>query len=176
MASIANNENERAKNKCRDTGKLWWEDVYIHKTDEGFKSKISINRERFNCVLNEIHDNIVMSPTSLKPFSTPTLYRFATGCTYSTLSDLFGGSVSAANKFFNKVCRVLVAKLYDRFVYLPSADAEWEAEIRGFLENYEFPCVVAWDGFHVYINSKLRNFFPLQKTIHHDKSWLSRLQ
>ena len=134
MASVANNEKERkecAKDKCRDTGKLWWEDVYNHKKDKGFKSKIRTNRETFNFVLNEIHDDIVMSPTNLKPFPTPpdrqlamTLYRFATGCTYSALSDLFGVSVSAANKFFNKVCRVLVAKLYDRFVYLPSADDE----------------------------------------------------
>ena len=128
-ASIANNEKERkecAKDKCRYTGKLWREDVYNHKKDEGFKSNIRINRETFNFVLNEIHDDIVMSPTNLKFFPTlpdwqlaMTLYRLGTGCMYSTLSDLFGVSVSAANKFFNKVCRVLVAKLYDRFVYLP---------------------------------------------------------
>ena len=100
MASVANNEKERkecAKDKCRDTGKLWWEDVYNHKKDKGFKSKIRTNRETFNFVLNEIHDDIVMSPTNLKPFPTPpdrllamTLYRFTTGCTYSTLSDLLG--------------------------------------------------------------------------------------
>ena len=72
-------------------------------------------------------------------------------------------SVSAANKFFNKVCRVPVAKFYDRFVYLSSTDAEWEAEVRGFLENYEFPCVDVWDGFHVYINSKLKSFFGFKK-------------
>ena len=109
----------------------------------------------------QIHDDIVMSPTNLKPLPTPpdrqlamTLYRFATRCTYSTLSDLFGMSVSGANKFFNKVCRVLVAKLYNSYVYLPSTDPEWEVEVRGFLENYKFPSVGAWDGFHVYISSK----------------------
>ena len=91
--------------------KLWWEDVYNRKKDKGFKSKIRTNRETFNFVLNEIHDDIVMSPTNLKPFPTPpdrllamTLYRFITGCMYSTLSDLRGVSVSAANKFFNKIC------------------------------------------------------------------------
>ena len=175
VASIANNEKERkerAKDKCRDTAKLWWEDVYNHKKDESFKSKIRVNRETFNFVLNEIHDDIVMSPTNLKPFPTPpdrllamTLYRFTTGCTYSTLSDLLGVSVSAANKFFNKICPVLVAKLYDRFVYLPSADAEWEAEVCGFLENYEIPCVGAWDVFHVYIDSKLKFFSTLKNDI-----------
>ena len=132
--SIANNEKERkerTKDKCRDTGKLRWEDVYNYKMDEGFKRKIRINRETFNFVLNGTHDDIVMSPTNLRPFLTPpnrqlamTLYRFATGCTYSALSDLFGVSVSAANKFFNKVCRVLFVKLYDRFAYLPYADAK----------------------------------------------------
>ena len=71
------------------------------------------------------------------------------------MSDLFGVLVSAANKVFNKVCRVLVAQLYDRYVYLPSVDAEWEAEVHGFLENYEFPYVGAWDGFYVYISPKL---------------------
>ena len=87
-------------------GKLWWGDVYNHKEDEGFKSKIRINHETFKFVLNKIPDDIVMSPTNLRPFPTPpdrqlamTLYRFATGCTYSTLSDLFGVSVSAAYVF-----------------------------------------------------------------------------
>ena len=79
------------------------------------------------------------------------------------MSDLFGVSVSAANKVLNKICQVLVAKLYDHFVYLPSADAEWESEIRGFLENYEFPRVGAWDGLHVYISSKLKNFSSFKK-------------
>ena len=70
VASIANNEKElkeRGKDECRDTGKLQWEDMYNHKKDEGFKSKIRINRETFNFVLNEIHDDIVMSSTNLKP-------------------------------------------------------------------------------------------------------------
>ena len=110
VASIAKNEKkqkERVKDKCRDTGILWWEDVYNHWKDEDFKSKIRINRDTFNSVLSEIHDDIVLSPTNLKPFPTPpdrqlamTLYRFATRCTYSTFSDLLGVSVSAANKFF----------------------------------------------------------------------------
>ena len=125
-------------------------------------------RGTWHVIFIVIQDDIVMSPTNLKPFPTPpdrqlamTLYRFATGCTYSALSDLFGVSVSAANKFFNKVCRVLVAKLYDRFVYLPSANTKREAEVRGFLENYEFSSVGGWDGFHVCISSKLKKYFQL---------------
>ena len=79
VASIANNEKERkerAKDKCRDTRKLWWEDVYNRK-DEGFKSNIRINRETFNFVLNETHDDIVMSLTNLKHFPTPADWQLA---------------------------------------------------------------------------------------------------
>ena len=57
----------------------------------------------------------------------------------------------------------MVVSLYDRYVRLPTTDEEWQNEIRGFLENYEFPCVGAWDGFHVYINSQLKNYFSFKK-------------
>ena len=108
-----------------------------------------------------------MTPTNLKPNPTSpdrqlalTIYRLDTGCTYSTLSDLFGVSVSAASKSFNKICQLMVVSLYDRYVRLPTTDEEWQNEIRGFLENYEFPCAGAWDG---YINSQLKNYFSFKK-------------
>ena len=64
-------------------------------------------------------------------------------------------SISLAGVIF-KVCRVLVVTLYNRYVKLSRPDEEWEVELKGFLENYEFPCVGAWDGFHVYVSSKLK--------------------
>ena len=57
----------------------------------------------------------------------------------------------------------MVVSLYDRYVRLPTTDEEWQNEIRGFLENYEFSCVGAWDSFHVYINSQLKNYFSFKK-------------
>ena len=36
-------------------------------------------------------------------------------------------------------------------------------ELTGFIENYGFPCVGARDGFHVYLNSKLKNNFSFKK-------------
>ena len=72
-------------------------------------------------------------------------------------------SISLASVTFNKVCHVLVATLYNRCVKLPRADEEWEAELKGFLENYEFPCVGAWDGFHVYVSSTLKSYFSFKK-------------
>ena len=53
--------------------------------------------------------------------------------------------------------------LYDRYVPLPTTDEEWQSKIRVFVENCEFPCVGAWDGFHVYINSQLKNYFSFKK-------------
>ena len=71
--------------------------------------KMRINRTKFNFILDGIYEDIILTPTNLKPNPTShdrklalTIYRLATGCTYSTLSDLLGVSVSAASKFFKK--------------------------------------------------------------------------
>ena len=92
-----------------------------------------------------------------------TLYRFGHGASFTTLSQLFDVSRSLASVTFNKVCRVLVATLYNRYVKLPRTDEEWEVELKGFLENYVFPCVDALDGFHVYVSSKLKSYFSFKK-------------
>ena len=57
----------------------------------------------------------------------------------------------------------MVTTLYDRFVYLPRNRAEWKRELESFLEDWEFPCVGAWDGFHVYVSTKLKNYFSFKK-------------
>ena len=57
----------------------------------------------------------------------------------------------------------MVVSLYDCYVRLPTTDEEWQNEIRGFLENFKFPCKGTWDGFHVYINSQLKNYFTFKK-------------
>ena len=72
---------------------------------------------------------------------------------------MFGVSISLAGQTFNKVFRVLVAQMYDIFVLLPQNQAEWETEFKNFLENYEFPCVGAWEGFHACVCSKLKSYF-----------------
>ena len=76
---------------------------------------------------------------------------------------LFVVSISLASETFNKVCRVLVAASYDQYVTLPKRNEEWESEVKGFIENYEFPCVGAWDGFHAYVSSKLKSFYSFKK-------------
>ena len=60
---------------------------------------------------------------------------------------------------FNYVCRILVARFNNENVYRPSSDEEWPAELRVFIENYELPGVVAWDGFHIYTIRKLKQYY-----------------
>ena len=110
LVAILESKNERkpkAKDKFRDTRKLWWDDVYRNWSEEDFKAKMRVNRTTFNFVRDGICEDIILTPTNLKPNPTSpdrqlalTIYRLATGCTYSTLSDLFGVSVSAVSKFF----------------------------------------------------------------------------
>ena len=53
-------------------------------------------------------------------------------------------SISLGVATFNKVIRVMITKMYDDYVFLPKTEEEWIRECKGFIENYEFPCVGAW--------------------------------
>ena len=112
----------------------------------------------------------MLTPTNLKPNLTPpqwqlgsTIYRLTTGCSCNTLAAFFSLSVPFVNEFFSKICRVLVSKLYGQYVRLSKTEAEWGADVKGFLEDCELPCVGAWDIFHVYVNSNLENYFNFKK-------------
>ena len=92
------------------------------------KRKCKLIAQHF--ILDSIYEDIILTPTNLKPNPTHpdrhlalTMYKLATGCTYFTLSDLFGGSSFAASKFFNKICRLMVSH-YDRYVHLLTTDEE----------------------------------------------------
>ena len=88
-------------------------------------------------------EDIKKQPTNLKPFSTTpeqqlglTLYRLAHGCSFSTVAGFFRVSISLAEQTFNKVAPVLVARMYDTFVVSSKNQAEWETELKNFIENY----------------------------------------
>ena len=137
LVAVLDSKNERkpkAKDILRDTGKLQWANVYCNWSMGDFKVKMRINRTTFNFVLDGIYEDIILTPTNLKPNPTSpdqqlalTIYRLATGCSYSTLSHLFDVSVSAPSKFFNKISRLMVAYLYNRYVRLPTTDEEWQS-------------------------------------------------
>ena len=160
----------RMPNVDRDGSKIWWSNGYANWSEEEFKHRLRISRENFEFILRTVGPYIEKTPTNLvsNPIESHrelalTLYRLAHGCSFPTLSDLFGTSRSLSVETFNKMVRELQLRLYSRFVKAPDTDAEWEAELRGFLENYGFPCVGAWDGFHVYISSNLKNHFSFKK-------------
>ena len=128
-----------------------------------------LKRETFNIILGNVSDQIELTRTNLEPNPRSThhqlalIYRLATGWSFLTLQDLFGVSISSASIFFNKVCRVIVANIYDFSVTLPSTDEEWKAKLKGFMENYGLPCVGAWDGFYVIVCSKLKGYYSFKK-------------
>ena len=120
--------------------------------------------------MGHIREDIKKQPTNLEPFPTTpeqqlglTLYRLAHGCSFSTVADLFGVSISPAGQTYKKVTRVLVAQIYNTFALLSQNQAGWETEPKNVIENYEFRCVGDWDGFHVYVRSKLKSYFSFKK-------------
>ena len=56
----------------------------------------------------------------------------------------------------------MVLILYDDFACLPRTGADLASEYKGFIENYECPCVGTLDGFHVHATCLLRNYFSFK--------------
>lgn len=148
---------------------MWWEDGYENWTDAQFKKRFRVTRDTFQFLLDAIAGDIRKQTTRFKkPTSSElqlalTLYRLSHGCTYTTVGDLFGVATSTACTIFMSVIKVIVRKLHDKFIVLPQNDEAWKAELKLFIEDWEFPCVGTWDGFHVYINCHLKNFISFKK-------------
>ena len=70
------------------------------------------------------------------------VYRLVHGCCFPTLGDLLDVSKSLAPITLNKFVSTLVVTMYDDYMKLPFFSGEWETQLRGFIENYEFSC--AW--------------------------------
>ena len=158
---------ERDPNVNRNVGKLWWRNIYFNWGNEQFKSKFRLAKDNFNIILNRIvasivkTQNLVIVPEPIEPNRHVglTIYKLAHGCTFTAISDFFGISESLATQTFNHVVRELVVNLFDEYVKMPSTEQEWINEIKGFIENYEFPCIGDRGGFHVYVCSKLKNHY-----------------
>lgn len=85
------------------------------------------------------------------------------GVRFWPLKIFFGVAESTACIIFQDVCKTIVGCLYDRLVYLTRNLQEWGQELENFLANWEFPCVGARDGFHIYVSTKLKNFYSYKK-------------
>lgn len=159
---------DRGANEPRDDS--WWRSGYQNWSGSAFKKRFRITRDTFTYLLGEITHLIEKEPTRFNQEPTTPekqlaicLYRLAHGCSLTTVGDLFGVAESTASVIFSEVCCALIVTLYDRYVCLPKNNQEWRKELKSFLENWEFPCVGAWDGFHVYVSTKLKNFFSFKK-------------
>ena len=156
-------------NVDRNDDKRWWTNGFNNWDDDGFKHRVRLSRESFLVLLEKMTPFISKEPTLMVPEPIEphrqlglTLYRLAHGVSYSTISDLFGVSMSLAERTFNDVTKIFSRELYGEYVKLPNED-EWKKEAIGFIENYHFPCVAAWDGFHVFIGSNLKNHYSFKK-------------
>ena len=74
--------------------------------------------------------------TPMKPNPIPsdnqwtlTLYCLAHGCSLSSLEDVFGLSISTNDQTLNDVCRMLVQRLYDRYIKLQNTEEERRSKL-----------------------------------------------
>ena len=149
-----------------------WTELYNQKSDGEFPEKMRINRTTFNHLPNILWDGLALTPANFVPEPTSpdrqlaaSLYWLAQGVKHTVLADVFGISRESGCVFFNKVIRLIVAYFYDEYVKLSETDKQWEVEVRGFIENYGFPAVGAWDGFHIHVISQLKTNFSFKKSM-----------
>ena len=137
---------------------------------EGFKERKRINLETLDFILERIVHLIHKEPTYM--VSNPikdlrqlglTIYRLAHSYSFKVIMDIFGVSQFLATETFNNVIKCMVLTLYDKFVCLPRTEADRENVCKGFIENYEFSCVGAWDGFHIHVACCLKNYISSKK-------------
>ena len=117
----SNDRKTRSKNEERVSN--WWDQGYLNWGDKCFKKHFRITRNSFELILQRIDPHIRKTPTNLCPHRTSsatqlglTLYRLAHGTSHLSTGALFGVSEELACFFFNQVCKVLVAQMYDEFV------------------------------------------------------------
>ena len=129
MISRTKKRAPRQPNLIRN--KEWWDRCYRDFASEEFKKQVRIQRETFDMILSIVEPYLTKKETNLnqhlisvnRPLGS-TLYRLGQGASFTTLSQLFGVSISLVSATFNKVCRVLVATLYNRYVKLSRTDEE----------------------------------------------------
>ena len=84
-----------------------------------------------------------------------TWYRCAHGFIFSTVADLYGVSISLPEKAFasHRICK--------------DAWHKWrmETESHWLYWNYDLTCAAAWNDFHVYVGTKLKNFNSFKKKL-----------
>ena len=159
----------RQPRKVRSHLKEFWNYGYANWSNDEFKLHLRIDRGTFQELLDKIGHFLEKKSTNFEPFPIEphrqlalTLYRLGHGCTFAVISDLFGVSVSLAIQTFNEIIRLMISEMFDEYVFLPRNENEWIEECKGFLENYNFPCVGSWDRFHVHVSTGLKNHYSFK--------------
>lgn len=57
----------------------------------------------------------------------------------------------------------ILSDCYNEYVKLSASKEEWGAKVCGFIKNYGFPCVGAWNEFHVHVNLELKIDYSFRK-------------
>ena len=81
---------------------------------------------------------------------------------FKVIMEIVGVSQSLATGTFNNAIICTVLTPCDEFVCLTRSEADWAKECKGFIENCEFPCAGPWNGFHVHIGWRLKNYFSFK--------------
>ena len=132
ITSVISRPKKRARHQPNlIRNKEWWDRCYRDFASEEFKKQVRIQHETFDMILNIVEPYVTKKETNLNqhPVSVNrqlglTLYRLGHGASFTTLSQLFGVSISLAGVTLNKVCSVLVATLYNRYVKFSRTDEE----------------------------------------------------
>ena len=143
---------------------------------DGLKFSRYLER-RLNTYWTSEHDKARHSEAAHQPQSFSTNSRvsisnyirlIAHGYSFSTVGDLFVALELLANKTFNHVVRMLVARLYDVYVRLPLSEKKWKLELRGFIEKLWIPMHwgFGWLSCLMYLHAK--TILQPQKTLLND--------
>ena len=78
--------------------------------------------------------------------------------------DIFRISKSLTSNILTHFTREFVTRLFNGFVKLQTTEDEWVKEIIGFIENDKFPRTGTLDEFHVFAETKLKNFYVFKNS------------
>ena len=78
------------------------------------------------------------------------------------LVQSYNGHVLGFPLYDNHGTQCAILTPCDEFACLPRTEVDWENECRGFIENCKFPCAGPWDGFHVHVGWRLKNYFSFK--------------
>ena len=155
--------------KDRTHLKIFWDHGYVNWSDIEFKEHMRVDKATFDLILNRINASIYKTPTNMEqnPLESHrqlalTFYILGHGCFFRVVSDLFGVSIASAFATFKKIIREMISHLFNDYVHMPTSEVDWMAECKGFIENYEFLRVGAWDGFHVHVSTHLKNYYSFK--------------